>query len=137
MCVCVCVCLAWRLPLATGLCLPLSLSVPVAASAMGVQRLFSAVRLPTLPRLALPQPSPHVLPRVLGPVASSRTYSSGIVKSPFNDIEIPEISICQYVFDAQEPYADKPAMVSVVHVLVMVTALLCIVFQAEHAVTQH
>uniref|UniRef100_A0A0P4W564 Luciferin 4-monooxygenase n=2 Tax=Scylla olivacea TaxID=85551 RepID=A0A0P4W564_SCYOL len=78
---------------------------------MGVSRFLSAVRLPVLPRLAQSKPPPHVLPRVLRPLASSRNYCSGVVRSPFDDIEIPEVSLSQYVFEAQEPYAGKPAMV--------------------------
>ncbi|XP_045108231.1 4-coumarate--CoA ligase 4-like isoform X2 [Portunus trituberculatus] len=76
---------------------------------MGVSRFLSAVRLPILPRLALS--SPHVLPRVLRPLASPRNYCSGVIRSPFDDVEIPEVSLSQYVFEAQEPYAGKPAMV--------------------------
>ncbi|KAG0723462.1 putative 4-coumarate--CoA ligase 1 [Chionoecetes opilio] len=78
---------------------------------MGVQRFLSSARLP-ISRLALPQPPTHVLPpRVLRSVASLRAYSSGIVSSPYNDVHIPEISVTQYLFDAQEPYADKTALV--------------------------
>lgn len=35
-----------------------------------------------------------------------------IVKSPFSDVDIPDISLSKYVFEAQEPFAGKTAMVS-------------------------
>lgn len=91
---------------------PQRVSVPAAATAMGVYRFLSAVRLPILPRLALPRRPPHVLPRVLRPVTFSRKYCSGIIRSPFDDVQIPEISFTEYIFNAQEPFADKLALVS-------------------------
>ena len=88
------------------------LSVPAAATVMGVHRFLSGVRFPILPRLFLPQHPSHVLPRVLRPVNSSTTYCSGIIRSPFDDVQIPEISVTQYIFDAQEQFAGNLALVS-------------------------
>lgn len=78
---------------------------------MGVYRYLSSARLAFLPRLALPQPLPRALPRVPRPLAS-RACSTGVIRSPFEDVIIPELSITNYTFEAQEQYADKPALVS-------------------------
>lgn len=68
---------------------------------MGVCRYLSRARLLSLPRQALPLPQP-----------AARACSTGVIRSPFPDVTIPEISITKYLFDAQEQYAAKPAMVS-------------------------
>lgn len=68
---------------------------------MGVYRYLSRARLLSLPRQALPLPQ-----------SAARACSTGVIRSPFPDVTIPEISITKYLFDTQEQYAAKPALVN-------------------------
>lgn len=72
---------------------------------MGVYRYLSRARLFSLPRQA-PLPPLGLSPALV------RACSTGVIRSPFPDVTIPEISITKYLFDAQEQYAAKPALVS-------------------------